>query len=215
MKEMLIRMPSVCLITLLWLGCAHTVTVDVKGTQKTEAAVPSHVTYAVLPTNEVENDRAFPDYAKLTTKQLEDRDYKQTDAKVAKLGVYLAYGVSERAAGPTASSSPQNMGSAGGTTPGSGTLGYGMVGSSPNAATAQRYTTQVVLVVIDLPKSRAAGSLVELWRGETIMTGSSNDLPRMAPILIEAAFRHFGETTPNKVQHTFGDDDVKKLQEAR
>jgi hypothetical protein len=46
-------------------------------------------------------------------------------------------------------------------------------------------------------------------------TGSSNDLSRTVPILLEAVFRHFGETTPNKVQHTFGDEDMKKLREGK
>jgi hypothetical protein len=73
----------------------------------------------------------------------------------------------------------------------------------------------VVVVVLDLPNSRDTGSLVELWRGEAVAAGNSNDLPGMAPVMVEAAFRHFGETTANKVQHAFGDDEMKKLREAR
>ncbi|MGH7230778.1 MAG: hypothetical protein ACREJU_05385, partial [Nitrospiraceae bacterium] len=64
-------------------------------------------------------------------------------------------------------------------------------------------------------KSRAAGSTMELWRGETKATNRSNDLSQMMPMLIEAAFRHFGEKTHTQVQHTFGDDDMKKLREAK
>jgi hypothetical protein len=133
-------------------------TVDVNGTRKTDSPIPSQVTYAVLPTKEVENDGAFPNYAKMVARKLEDRGYRQTDAKVAKLGVYLAYGVSERAATPNASSSPSNVGGAGGMTPGGGA--YGVMGSSPDTAASRPYTTQVVLAVIDLPNSRAEGSLV-------------------------------------------------------
>jgi hypothetical protein len=43
----------------------------------------------------------------------------------------------------------------------------------------------------------------ELWRGETMNTSSSNDLTQLAPLMVEAAFQHFGETTPTSVSHQF------------
>ena len=214
MKERLIRLPATSLGALLFLGCAHTFTVDVKGTQKTETPIPSHVTYAVFPTTEVEKDPTFPEYAKIVAKQLETRGYRQTDAKVAKLGVYLAYGVSKFSA-PSGSPplSQPNTGMAGTMTPGSGT--FGATGSTPSMGTAPVYSTHLAVVVTDLVQSSSAGSLVELWRGETRTRGNTSDLPRTIPVLIEAAFRHFGQETPNAVQHVFGEDDVKKLQELR
>ena len=61
-------------VTLLCLGCGpQTMTVDVNGTRKTETPLPTHVTYAILPTQEVENDVAFPQYAKMVAKQLDNR----------------------------------------------------------------------------------------------------------------------------------------------
>ncbi|MDF2970059.1 MAG: exported protein of unknown function [Microvirga sp.] len=217
MSKKRIALPAVCVLALLWLGYARTVTVDVIGTQKTDTVLPSHVTYAVLPTTEVEKDRTFPDYAKLVANQLEHRGYRQTDAKVAKLGVYLAYSISERSTSPSTSTALQGAGSPSGMASGGGSsgYGYGTMASSPPDERASRYTTQVVVVVLDLPNSRDTGSLVELWRGEAVAAGNSNDLPGMAPVLVEAAFRHFGETTANKVQHAFGDDEMKKLREAR
>ena len=73
----------------------------------------------------------------------------------------------------------------------------------------------MVIVVGDLPKSREAGQLVELWRGETTHTGHTNELPRLAPLLVDATFRHFGESTSTSVQHTFDENEMKKLQETK
>jgi hypothetical protein len=78
-----------------------------------------------------------------------------------------------------------------------------------------RFISQLVLVVGDLSKSRATGALVELWRGETMHTGSINDLPALAPLLVDAGFRHFGETTATAVQHAFTEEDVKKIKDHR
>ena len=87
---------------------------------------------------------------------------------------------------------------------------YGTGVSSTGTQLVRRYTSQVVIVVGDLPQSRAAGSLVELWRGETMSTGD-NDLPALMPLLVEANFRHFGETTSTPVQHTFGEEEIRRL----
>ncbi len=86
---------------------------------------------------------------------------------------------------------------------------------SQSSNPVQQVISQVAVVVGDLPKSRAAGSLVELWRGETLHRGSTNDLPALAPLLVDASFRHFGETTSSAVTHSFGEEDVKKLREGQ
>ena len=147
--------------------------------------------------------------------KLEEHGYRQTSEKTANLGVFLAYGVTEGAARSDAPP-PPNVGGGVGMMPGSSGGGsYGMAGSPSGATGAKAYTTQCAIVVVDLQKSRAAGSPVELWRGEAKATGSSNELSQTMPMLIEAVFRHFGEKTPTQVQHTFGDDDMKKLREVR
>ena len=219
MKAMQIAMPSVSLALLLCLGCGHQMmTVDVNGTRKTETPIPSHVTYAVFPTTEVETDPAFPTYAKMVAKKMEERGYRKSSERTANLGVFLAYGMHEGSsqAGAAASGPGMGMGGGGGIGPGSsGPSTYGVAGSPPGAGGYRSYTAQLVLVVVDLQKSRTAGTPVELWRGETRSSVNSKDLSQAAPMLVEAAFKHFGETTPNKVQHTFGEEDLKKLQEAK
>ena len=85
--------------------------------------------------------------------------------------------------------------------------------SSSDPSSARRVTSQVVIIVGDLPKSREAGQLVELWRGETTHTGHTSDLPKLVPLLVDATFRHFGESTSGTVQHTFGEEEIKKLKQ--
>ena len=48
---------------LLCLGCAPMVTVSANGTQKADAPIPPHVTYAIFPGAEVEKDPAFATYS--------------------------------------------------------------------------------------------------------------------------------------------------------
>ena len=219
MKAMQIAMPSVSLVMLLCLGCGHqTMTVDVNGTRKAETPIPSHVTYAVLPTTEVEKDPAFPTYAKIVAEKMEGRGYRQSSERSASLGVFLAYNLHEGSSQAGAPSSGPSMGMGGGGGMGSGSSGpgtYGVAGSPPSAGSFRTHTTQLVIVVVDLQKSRAAGTPVELWRGETNSAVSSKDLSQVAPLLIDAAFKHFGETTSNTVQHTFGEEDLKKPQETK
>jgi hypothetical protein len=80
---------------LLCSGCASMVTIEAKGTLKSEATIPPHVTYAVLPTTDVEKDPAFSTYARLVAKKMDERGFKESDAKTAMLGVYVGYGVTE------------------------------------------------------------------------------------------------------------------------
>jgi hypothetical protein len=145
------------------------------------------------------------------SRELTKRDYKETDAKVAKLGVYLAYGVKEQAPDVQTSSAQPPSGHTSGS---GGTGGYGTTTSSAPSAGFRRYVSQVVVVVADLPQSRAAGSVVELWRGQAQTTGPSKDLPALAPLLVEAAFRHFGDETPHTVRHTFTEEEISKLRES-
>lgn len=205
---------------LLCVGCATTVNVQAKGIQKADTPIPPHVTYAVFPVAEVEKDPAFPGYARLVADKMNERGYKETEARVAQLAVYLDYAVTQSASGPApAGAPPAPMGGSGGM--GSGGAGYGGGGgggtgyagtmSSSDPQSMRRVTSQMVIIIGDLPKSRTAGKLEELWRGETSHTGHTNELPRLAPLLVDAAFRHFGESTSTPVQHTFGEEEMKKL----
>ena len=204
-------------------GCTSMVTVQSKGTQKAEAPIPPHVTYAVFPVTEVEKDPDFAGYARLVADKMNERGYKETEPRVAQLGVYLDYGVTESSPSPGASSPGSSgplppmggsggMGS-GGAYGGGGGSGY-MGGTSTSDPTAtRRVISQMMIIVGDLPKSRAAGQLVELWRGESRHTGQTDELPQLAPLLVDATFRHFGESTPASVEHTFGEEDIKKLRD--
>lgn len=197
---------------LLCLGCAPFVTVSANGTQKADAQIPQHVTYAIFPTAEVEKDPAFSTYARFVSKKMDERGFKETESKTAKLGVYLAYGITETSSASASPGSSPPMGGTGGM--GGGTGAYGTGVSSTGTQLVKRYTSQVVIVVGDLPKSRADGSLAELWRGEALSTGDNN-LPAMVPLLVEAGFRHFGQSTSPPVQHTFSEEEIKKLQSAK
>ncbi len=198
----------VCIVfLLLGSGCASAVMVEADGSRKTPQPIPSHVTFAVLPTTEVEHDPAFPTYAGLVARELTQRDYKQTEPNVAKFGVYLSYKVT----GPSQREATTFTGSAMGTSSMGGTSGYGMSGSSVGGS--QGYVSRVVIVVLDLTHSQAADSSVELWRGEARTTGLVNDLPAVAPLLIHAAFRHFGEETPMPVRHAFSEEEAKALRQ--
>lgn len=205
--------PSSVGVMLLCAGCASMVTIEAKGTQKAEATIPSRVTYAVLPTVEVEKDPNFSTYARLIARKMDERGYKESDAKTAKLGVYLGYGVAESLANAASSGAPPPMGNPGGMGSGGSGGGYGSAVSSSDPAASKRFTSQVVIVVGDLPNSRATGTLVELWRGEAMHRGHSSDLPASVPLLVEASFRHFGDTTSTAVSHTFGEEEIKKLRD--
>jgi hypothetical protein len=201
---------------LLCAGCVSTTTIESKGTQKAETPIPPHVTYAVFPTAEVEKDPAFAKYARFVAAKMNEHGYKETEAKVAQLGVYLGYGVTESSPGSITARPPAaGQGGTGATSGGYGG-GGGYMGSMSSAdpSSARRVTSQVVIVVGDLPKSRAAGQLVELWRGETTHTGHANELPQLAPLMVDATFRHFGETTSEPVQHTFSEEEMKKLRDS-
>jgi hypothetical protein len=204
-------------LMVLGLGCTSMVTVQSKGTQNADAPIPPHVTYALFPTTEVEKDPAFAQYSRLVAEKMNERGYKETESKVAQLGVYLAYGVTQSSPGLGSSSPPPpptggagGMGAGGGYSGGGGYMGSV---SSSDPSTARRVTSQMVIIVGDLPKSRAAGELVELWRGESRHTGHTNELPQLAPLLVDATFRHFGESTSAPVDHTFGEEEIKKLRD--
>jgi hypothetical protein len=103
------------------------------------------------------------------------------------------------------------MGPGGGYGGGAGGGGYMGSTSSSDPSKVRRVISQMMVIVGDLPKSREAGQLVELWRGESRHTGHTNELPQLAPLLVDATFRHFGESTSASVDHTFGEEQVKKL----
>ena len=192
------------------MGCATTTTVGVSGTNKAGMPIPPHVTYVVLPTSEVERDPAFSEYQELVTRQMDARGYKRTSEKAAQLGVFLAYATQRNVSVGSSASGGSGMGAAGGI--GSGGSGSGSYGMTAEASPEHpRYTNQLVIVIVDLQQSRTQRSTVELWRGETFNTSHSNNLQRAAPLMVDAAFRHFGDTTAGQVQHTFGEKEADTI----
>ena len=206
----LVSSAAVYCLLLVCAGCAQTVAVNVSGTSKSAEPIPQHVTYTVLPTIEVENDEAFPRYASLVSSKMDARGYKKTTKNTAQLGVFLAY---SSTAGTTHSGSggAAPIGAAGGmSSTGSAGGSYGVSTESASRSTgARRYNNQLVIVVVDLEKSRGSEALVELWRGETMNTGRSNDLDQLAPLMVDAAFQHFGEATSNSVRHVFTEEEIQ------
>lgn len=195
---------GVLLLTVIatFVGCAPTVVVTTTGTNNSDKPIPSHVTYVVLPVVEVENDPSFPKYAELVGRQMDARDYKKTSPQTAHLGVFLLYKTREGTSKTGGAAS-------------SGASGNSMMptGSAPSSTGLRMYTHQMIIVVTDLKKSGSTGPL-ELWRGETKNVDSSKDLLPIAPLLVEAAFRHFGDTTAPDVRHFFNEEEVTKLRTA-
>jgi hypothetical protein len=183
-------------------GCGQISVVTVTGTSS--SPMPSHVTYAVLPVIELENDPSFPKYAELVASQMDARNYKKTTSQTAHLGVFLLYKTRE---GTSKTGGGMSSG-------GTGTsVDYSMTrGSAPSSTGPRMYSHQLVIVVVDFKKSNSTGPLVELWRGEAKNVDSSKDLLPIAPLMVEAAFRHFGDTTDPDVRHHFNEEEIKKLQ---
>ena len=190
----------------LWSGaaCSQISVVTVTGTSSSDTPIPPHVTYAVLPVVEVEKDPSFPQYAELVARQMDARDYRKTSPQTAHLGIFLLYKTRE---GTSKTGGGVSSG-------GSGTsVDYTMTtGSAPISTGPRLYTHQLVIVVMDLKNSNSTGPLVELWRGDTKNVDSSKDLLPIAPLMVDAAFRHFGDTTAPDIRHLFNEEEIKKLQ---
>lgn len=192
-----------CWFLLICAGCGQISVVTVTGTRNSDTAIPRHVTYAVLPVVEVEKDPFFLKYADIVAHQMDARDYRKTSPQTAHLGVFVLYKTREG----TSKTGGVSSG-------GSGTsVDYTMTrGSAPSSTGPGMYTHQLVIVVVDFKKSDSTGPLVELWRGEAKNVDSSKDLLPIAPLMVEAAFRHFGDTTDPDVRHLFNEDEIGKLQ---
>ena len=205
MKPLLSRL-IVCWFLVGCAGCGQISVVTVTGTRNSDTPIPSHVTYAVLPVVEVEKDPSFPKYAELVARKMDARDYRKTSPQTAHLGVFLLYktreGTSKERGGATSGGSAASM-------------NYTMTtGSAPTSTASHMYTHQLVIVVVDFKKSNSTAPLVELWRGETKNVDSSKDLLPIAPLMVDAAFRHFGDTTDPDIRHLFSEEEIKKLQSA-
>jgi hypothetical protein len=197
---------SFCMLVLLVAssGCAPTTVVSVTGTSNSDTPIPSHVTYAVLPVVEVENDPSFPKYAEVVARQMDARDYQKTSPQTAHLGIFVMYKTREGAS--------KSRGGAGAADSGT-SIDYAMTREAAPISTGPRmYTHQLVIVVVDFKKSDPSGPLVELWRAETKNVDSSKDLLPIAPLMVEAAFRHFGDTTSPDIRHHFNEEEIKKSQ---
>jgi len=178
---------------LAFAGCSQISVVTVTGTSNSDIPIPSHVTYAVLPVAEVEKDPSFQKYADIVSHQMDVRDYRKTSPQTAHLGVFLLYKTRE------------GTSKTGGVLGGAGnSVDYTMTrGSAPSSTGPGMYTHQLVIVVVDFKKSNSTAPLVELWRGETKNVDSSKELLPIAPLMVEAAFRHFKART--RVDHPLKD----------
>jgi Domain of unknown function (DUF4136) len=185
-------------------GCSQISVVTVTGTSSSDTPIPPHATYVVLPVVEVEKDPSFPKYAELVARHMDARDYRKTSSQTAHLGVFLLYKTREGTSKTGGGVSSGGSGSS---------VDYTMTTGSASISTGPRlYTHQLVIVVVDLKKSNSTGPLVELWRGETKNVDSSKDLSPIAPLMVEAAFRHFGDTTAPDIRHLFNEEEIRKLQ---
>ena len=203
---------SFIIALLTCVGCAQVVAVTVKGTSGSEGPIPSHVTYAVLPVAEVEKTPLSKRYAELVERQMDAHDYKKTSERTAHLGVLVTYatrqgGSRTPAAGIAGAMSPAAPGGSG---------GYGVTtGTAPSSTGPSMYTHQLVIVVVDLKKSPSEGPIAELWRGDTMAVDTSKEMGPLAPLMVEAAFRHLGDNTATQVRHLFTEEEAKQLREGK
>lgn len=205
--KLLLSFLIVCSFLFVSAGCSQISVVTVTGTSNSDTRVPAHVTYAVLPVVEVEKDPSFPKYAELVARHMDARDYRQTSAQTAHLGVFLLYKTREGTSKTEGGVSSGGSGSR---------VDYTMTtGSAPVSTGPRMYTHQLVIVVVDLKKSNFTSPLVELWRGEAKNVDSSKDLSSIAPLMVEAAFRHFGDTTSPDIRHLFNEEEIRRLQTSK
>lgn len=43
----------------------------------------------------------------------------------------------------------------------------------------------------------------------------SNDLSTSSPLMMDAVFQHFGQTTPGSVRHQFADEERKRIRQTK
>ena len=219
---------SVLLILTLFVmsGCGggRRLEVAVNGFQNSKVAMPSHATYVVQPASARETDLEFQEYAQLVEKQLDTRGLQKGESKSADIKVYIGYGIDDGTAHNFAYSSPVYGQTGGGTSTFSGTSfsnkgtttfssgtvqtqpTYGVVGSASHGGSYSVYKRVLVIEAIDAQKSQSDSAVTPIWKGEAISKGSSDDLRRIMPSLIEAAFKHFGEDTKKAIRHVFYED---------
>lgn len=195
--------------------------VTVNGFRNMNEPIPPQATYAIFQPDGQQNDLAFQEYSKMVEHKLQERGYRKTDIKSADLAILLNYGIDEGVTSYSASSTPvygtsnfsgTAMSSTGGATFYTG-QSSGIVSSQTQISSHTVHKRILTLQVIDLSKLRVDGSVVPLWKSETISRGSSSDLRRVVPYLIEGTFMHFGENTKMGIRHTIYEDDqaIEKL----
>lgn len=218
------RTASILLISSLALlagGCTR-YHVQVNGFQNPEQPLPQTATYSIIPLENQKNDLEFMGYARMVERKLQERGYKKAEARDADLVIILAYGVDQGTTKAFAYSVPQYgtsnfSGSAfgsSGTTFFSGTS-YGIVGSQTYAGSYVEHQRTLIIDVIDIARYRKDGTIVSVWQGRINRTGSSGDLRRVMPYMIEAGFRHWGEDTKLGIRHVIFEDEsaIVKLRE--
>lgn len=195
--------------------------VMVNGFRNMNETITPQATFAIFEPDGLKNDLEFQEYSKMVERKLQERGYRKSDIKSADMAILLNYGIDEGVTKYSASSSPvygtsnfsgTAMSSSGGTTLYSGQLS-GVVGSQIQVDSHTVHKRTLTLQVIDLFKLRVDGSVTPLWKSETISKGSSSDLRRVMPYLIEGTFMHFGENTKMGIRHKIyeGDEAVEKL----
>lgn len=188
--------------------------VIVNGFQNVNETMPQQATYAIFQLENQRVDLEFQEYARMIEAKLQEKGYRKAEINSADIGVLINYGIDDGVTRHTARSVPvYGTTNYSGTAVGSGGTTFysgqssGIVGSRTHVDSDTEYKRVLTLEVMNLAKLRADGSVVPIWKGETTSRGSSSDLRRVMPYLIESTFLHFGQNTKLGIRHTIYEDE--------
>jgi hypothetical protein len=211
----------IVLFAMLATGCTE-FHVVANGFQNRERQLPIQATFAILPVKGQDSDLEFQSYAHMV--EMSERGYRRTDISLADMAIFIAYGINSAGVRNYTYSLPMygtnsfsgNSFGSGGMNAFSGTTS-GVVGSRTIAGSTREYTRTLIVDVVGNAHYKNAGQIVSVWKGDITSTESSNDLRLVMPMLIDAAFRHFGQDTKKGIEHDYSeyDSDIEKLREGK
>jgi hypothetical protein len=213
----------VCLLLLSIEGCGgDRYEAQVSAFLNEDHPIASGATYVVLPGRDIQEDPEFKQYRKMAERKLDSLGYKKADFANADIAVLLSYAVDSGRTHQYAQSTPVYGNKGGGTSTVQGmnlSTGqlytgtvqtpstYGVVGSKTEVGTYVEYTRTLKMDTFDLTILRSTKNPEQMWKAEVTSVGSSNDLRRVMPVLIETGLRHFGQDTKRQIEYTLREND--------
>jgi len=219
MEKTLMTMKIIILTLILCLiaGCAI-FPVEVSSISSDFAAANKN--YILLPTKEGvdENSLLFQEYATYIHRLLKEKGFNQAKPEAADLVVFVIYGIGKPQTHYYSYSSPiYGTSSFSGTIIGPGGFSNfhgtsrGVVGSQTHSGSYTLYSQYLILDAYDAEKLRESGgeNIVQLWKTTVIGEGSSNDLRRVMPVLVGAAYEYIGTDTKKRIKFILTENDKR------